>query len=461
MKLKKNIKKNCIVGAMFLGFIGITMCCIRSNIALMNPSDAFSLGMDLVALGGVSILTLVYSAEQVYVKKDTSLFYVLLGLDYVGLLEYILEWLVEGKVEYALVNYICTTVNFLVSPLIAMVFWLYQCNLYPGKPKIQKYTTMMLGGLTVLDIAYILSNKWFGYLYYIDENGAYYAGDGYWIAILCPFVILITCMIANMRREIPLQKRIVLIAFCITPILTSISTIFVQGYTYTYVVVFAILIALYGMIQIDRNIELARQEQQLLEKQTKLMVSQIQPHFLYNTLTVIWQLCAEDSVMAQKVIEKFSEYLRANMESLQSEKQITFEKELEHTKTYLWIEQMRFGDDLKVEYDIQCSDFCIPALSLQPIVENAVKHGICKKEYGGTIKISSRDEKKDVYVIVEDNGVGFDVDKRVEDGRTHVGIENVRTRLNMINKGTLKVESSIGAGTKVTIILPKYQENNR
>lgn len=121
---------------------------------------------------------------------------------------------------------------------------------------------------------------------------------------------------------------------------------------------------------------------------TSIMLSQIQPHFLYNSLVVIRQLCREDPRLAEETVDEFACYLRGNLDSLRLKHPISFEKEMRHTQTYLAIEQKRFGHRLKVIYKVQFKDFSLPALTLQPIVENAVRYGVTKKKEGGTVTIS-------------------------------------------------------------------------
>lgn len=128
-------------------------------------------------------------------------------------------------------------------------------------------------------------------------------------------------------------------------------------------------------------------EKQLLQSKISIMLSQIQPHFLYNSLTAIRQLCDIDPQKAKQAVTLFARYLRGNTESLTTAHCIPFEKELEHVKSYLALEQIRFEDELQVEYDIQAHGFLLPSLSLQPLVENAVRHGVSKKAGGGKVTI--------------------------------------------------------------------------
>ena len=196
-------------------------------------------------------------------------------------------------------------------------------------------------------------------------------------------------------------------------------------------------------------------ELRLQENQISIMLSQIQPHFLYNTLNSIYQLCETNPMRAKYMVNSFAEYLRNNLSALEERGLISFETELAHVNTYLDIEKVRFEDTLEIEYDIKCVDFSLPVLTVQPIVENAVKHGTSKKRGGGRVKITTEEEKDSYVIKVEDTGCGFDVSTPKNDGKRHVGIENVRQRLSNMCMGTLTIESMVGSGTLATIKIPK------
>ena len=196
-------------------------------------------------------------------------------------------------------------------------------------------------------------------------------------------------------------------------------------------------------------------ELKLQESKISIMLSQIQPHFLYNTLNSIYQLCETNPMRARFMVNSFAEYLRNNLSSLDDPGLISFETELAHVNTYLDIERMRFEDTLEIEYDIKCIDFSLPVLTVQPIVENAVKHGTSKKRGGGKVIISTDETEKSYIIKVADTGCGFDPSQHKDDGKQHVGIENVKQRLSNMCEGTLLIESTIGEGTTVTITIPK------
>lgn len=195
---------------------------------------------------------------------------------------------------------------------------------------------------------------------------------------------------------------------------------------------------------------------ELQENQLSVMLSQIQPHFLYNALSAICDLCGSEPLKAREALVDFSVYLRENMDSISS-KPVRFRQELSHIKTYLKLEKLRFGDRINVVCDINTDDFEILPLTVQPIVENAVKHGICMKENGGTITLKTSEAEGIVTITVTDDGVGFDMNSGnpQEDSRSHIGLENVRKRIEQYPGGKLTVESEKGKGTVVTISFRK------
>jgi LytS/YehU family sensor histidine kinase len=186
------------------------------------------------------------------------------------------------------------------------------------------------------------------------------------------------------------------------------------------------------------------------------MMSQIRPHFIYNTLGSIEQLCELDPHKAGELVHNFAKYLRGNFGELDNPKPILMSKEMEHVHYYINIENVRFPD-MTFSFEMNSSDFHIPALTIQPIVENAIKHGLMKLSNGGTIKVVCYETEESYCVTVEDDGVGFDTSVLLDE-RKHVGIRNIRGRLKAMVNGTLEIESTVGVGTKVLINIPKGVE---
>ena len=195
---------------------------------------------------------------------------------------------------------------------------------------------------------------------------------------------------------------------------------------------------------------------QLAESRISTMMSQIRPHFIYNTLGSIEQLCELDPPKAGELVHNFAKYLRGNFGELDNPKPIFMSQEMEHVHHYINIENVRFPD-MTFSFEMRSKDFRLPALTVQPIVENAIKHGLMKLEKGGSIRVISYETDTDYCITVEDDGVGFDTSKLIDE-KKHIGIRNIRDRLKVMVGGTLEIESTQGVGTKVLITIPKEGE---
>ena len=184
----------------------------------------------------------------------------------------------------------------------------------------------------------------------------------------------------------------------------------------------------------------------------QIMMTQIQPHFLFNALNTIRALYAKDSPQAERTLEDFSAYLRQNLESLSQTDLIPVSKELEHTRLYAQIEKQRFPN-VQVDYRIEDTDFEVPALTIQPLVENAIRHGVRSRE-DGLVIVSTAREADGHRVTVADNGVGFDPKEQLSAEELHIGIRNVKERVEKMCSGELVLTSEIGTGTSVTMFFP-------
>lgn len=196
-------------------------------------------------------------------------------------------------------------------------------------------------------------------------------------------------------------------------------------------------------------------EQEVEDSRIAIMLSQIQPHFLYNCLTSIAYLCEKAPKEAKALTLQFSEYLRGSLRLMEQNTPVPFSEELEHMQNYLYIEQVRFGEKIKVQYDLETTSFKLPALTLQPLVENAVKHGISKKTQGGTVVVITRELEEEYVLQVQDDGIGFDLQTVDLNNRQHVGLRNVERRLEIVLGAAMQIESVPNEGTTVTVRIPK------
>lgn len=281
--------------------------------------------------------------------------------------------------------------------------------------------------------------------------------------------VLIAAEIICMLRETNKTTKYMKLASYSTILLMGgffVETIYFQLSGRYFLYIFQATLAIFGLVHYhlistsnSMNYVKAQKanelENELIQSQIKLMLGQIQPHFLYNALGTIRALVTKSPETAKDALTYFAKYLRANMDSLNEKGCISFKKELEHVESYLHIEKLRFGDKLNVEYDIGVTDFECPPLMLQTMVENAVKHGLGEKADGGTVKISTKETENCYEVKVEDDGVGFDVSKPLDTSRSHIGVDNTRQRVVGMCGGSLSVGSKLGEGTTISIVIPK------
>ena len=205
-------------------------------------------------------------------------------------------------------------------------------------------------------------------------------------------------------------------------------------------------------IQHSRVQQELHESQLELERQTnELLMAQIQPHFINNSLMAIQARCI-DYPEVYDSIRNFSIYLRSNFDNIGNTHHITFEQELKNIKAYLTLEKMNFGDRLTVEYDIESDDFFLPALTIEPLVENAVRHGIAARENGGVLQIIQRDDEDGITIDVRDIGSGrLNLTERQEK-RKGIGMANVRARLAAGGKGRLElIQEENGCLARVTL----------
>ena len=225
------------------------------------------------------------------------------------------------------------------------------------------------------------------------------------------------------------------------------------------ILIFVVAVFTAVLLNIKKYLKIKNLVSEQNDKNTKaelsLMVSQMQPHFLYNTLNTIYYLCDKDVSLAQEAIGEFADFMRTNMDALSMSEPVDFETELDNIKRYVYLEKLRFEDKLKVEYNINTMDFKLPVLSVRPLVENAIKHGMGKVNRELTVKISTFDTKNHTEIRVEDNGPGYDPNNIPDDGRSHVGIVNLRERLRLISGASLEISGKKNKGTVAVIRIKK------
>ena len=381
-------------------------------------------------------------------------------------------WLFGGVPENITVLKVSALMSFVFS-YVLIASYTY-CLLYFVR---EKKTVSLLPGhiiagvccfFIILSIVSFFNGIFFSY----DACGNFVYGPLYGLVRVFDLIGIIweILLVLRYKKILTLRVTLFLITFTVLP-LAAMSLQFLWDPTPEYLATTLSLVVIYILFHgeianrlIENEKQLAKAEKQLYESRISVMLSQIQPHFLYNSLNAIRGLCRKDPEQAREAIGSFAEYLRGNMDSLNKREPIPFIRELSHIENYLKLEKFRFGDELKVNYDIKEKNFFIPALSVQPLVENAVKHGICEKENGGTLTLKTYRDGEYIVIEVSDDGIGFDAEKLISEDkeRSHIGIQNTRERLKQMIGASLTIESLPGKGTvaKIRFIPEENTEDN-
>ena len=351
-------------------------------------------------------------------------------------------------------NFFAFVFGFLAMPLTAE----YVSGIIKKRAgNVQLYWKNLEWILFVVGVILLTLNTFYDYMYSFDENNRYYRLPFSFIPGFIAFVgIIITLGVAvkyvgKMNRF----ERAAVILFLILPVIGVIIQTFNYGISLTYLMlVLSSLILFFSHIYnfMQYNIE---KEKELAEERIRVFNQQIQPHFIFNSLSLIRHLCKNSPDEAVEAINEFSGYLRNCTDFINESDCIPASRDFDLVKHYIYMEQKRFGKSISVKYDLEDADFSLPPFSVQTSVENAIKHGlraVSKKD--GQLTISSCRKGKDHIVVVEDNGAGFDTRRIKSDSSSHVGIINTKKRLELMCGGDIYIESSQGKGTKVIITIP-------
>ncbi|WP_269885688.1 sensor histidine kinase [Paenibacillus gyeongsangnamensis] len=309
----------------------------------------------------------------------------------------------------------------------------------------------------------ILSSVIILYLWYMGFNMGLYSST---LALLfsMPVILLFQNSFIKAKKSKRVQIAFMLLLYYSVAGIASVSL--VRGLSfmevvridYLHIVINAAALLFFSMLN-EMIREMIRKAQ---DAEIAFLRSQIKPHFLYNTLNSIAALCVKDPGKAEELTLEFAQYLRRSFDFKHLDSLSTLEDELELVQAYLNIEKVRFGAKLNVEYDVDANlDIRIPPLILQPLVENAVRHGLMSNLTGGTVKISiKRIAGAAISLAVEDNGCGMSKGQLAEilqpnGNKKGVGLRNIIQRIKLIYGTSVHIESVEGTGTKIYFDLPR------
>lgn len=357
------------------------------------------------------------------------------------------------KISYTSDAYVTAfyTIFYIFNNIEVFLLFIYMLVYIGMSDKLRKILSLINYSVFAIFVILDIVNIFTG-MFFTAQSGEYVRSKFMIVSQGYQFILLaIVFFVAILNKKLVRREKIAFASYCLLPIVAIVLQNIFKGYAIAYASIIIAIEILFFFLNVQKNILLAEEQQKSKEAQIKVMMSQIQPHFIYNSLSSISTLIPIDPNKAQETLDDFTEYLRHNLSSLTETKLIPFEDEFKHIQTYVSLEKVRFSDRIKVEYDIKTTDFYVPPLSIQPVVENAIKHGILKRIEGGSLLFKTY-ESDDAYVVeIIDDGVGFDLADIDFEENKHVGLNNIKHRINTMCKGEMIIDSKVNEGTKVTI----------
>ena len=379
-------------------------------------------------------------------SRRRRLLLIIIGIVFALIIQGHLDWYLDFKTETIALHKLISVIGYALRP--AVIVLLIQIQ----RPS--KYTKL-LWAVIGINAAVYMTTFFSDICFSFTDQGAFTRGPLGYTSFIVSGILLVYLVVEGFILFQTERK-----GDYVVPIFVSVFIIFATVADVILTIASPISFLMVSMVgacvfyYIWLHMAFIREHEKEMEagQRIKIMMSQIQPHFLFNTLATVQALCYTDPDMAAKTLEKFGMYLRQNIDSLDKPDLIPFERELEHTQVYAEIERVRFPS-IEIQYDIEDTDFYLPALTIQPLVENAIRHGVRIREHG-LIEVEVKKRRYGHSIVIRDNGKGFDVDAPQSPDRSHIGMNNVRDRIESMCRGQMDVKSKVGEGTTITIRLP-------
>ncbi|MBE5861560.1 MAG: hypothetical protein E7295_01765 [Lachnospiraceae bacterium] len=417
----------------------------ETKIMIKNVAFISALAPLILLLCGLSLTVLL---DQ-YLKKDSrdhmiAIIVLCFSLMAQNLLEY---WLRTGT-AMPFWRTFTSAFGYCVRPMIMVMFL---CIVQPGR---SHWISWSLFGINT---AIYLTSFHYRLAFYITEDNRFLKGPLGDTCLVVSSILLGNLFLQTLKSFQGGKRREMLIPLFV--VVMIVVAVLMDRYfweddqpvEYLTIAVIVSCVFFYSWL----HLQFVREHEQdlMAQNRIKIMMSQIQPHFLFNTLSSIQYLCMSDPEQAALITGKFARYLRQNLDSLGQTELIPVSRELEHVAVYTEIEKIRFPY-IHVEYDVSDENFKVPALTIQPLVENAIRHGGWE-EGEGRVTITIKRGEAFHEILIEDDGRGFDPALPESTDKSHVGIKNVRERVEKMCHGTLTLDSAPEKGTRVRVIIPE------
>ena len=361
----------------------------------------------------------------------------------------ILFWEDPTMAEAARIIYLLEDLLLSTPIFMPTLFLLHSCGEDFKTGALFKMAAALMGVYVATSIA----SPFTDIFYYVTEDNQFFRGT-LWAVWLAPLgIIMILNIAALFRRRQKLSKKhfVALLTYLLPMTVAIIVHMFGTAELFIVFGMAFLAMMMFVLILSDNMAHYVKQQQEIAHQRTDIMALQMRPHFIYNTMRTIYYLCKQDADKAQQVTLDFTSYLRRNFAAIVSDHTVPFGDELEHTRAYLAVEQAQHEDNLFVEFDTPHTNFRVPPLTLQPLVENAIKHGMSPDGDPLHIYVKTRQTNSGSEIIVENDGPPFNP---ANDNEPHIALSNIRERLEMMCGGKLEILPREN-GTTVILTVPK------
>ena len=447
----------CIVFAIRMAF---QLNVLRDALVMANSV----LGIAVLMLGMALMANIAFSGNQD--AKFARVFTLMTITDFLSIFCDVFTYEAYGLAEYSG----SARVMYMFSYIIGSIYYIFLLKYIFVLDNRKERSKGWLGvaGIILLYCLLMIADIFLGILCKAEAGIVYFSDLGntvgyvFWPILYILFFIFIFTFDLSVREKWSLASCLLIPGTVVfLPFFFSFAENDVWAVRLSSIEDFGLILSLYlafFSVYQERGKLLLVKEKELVKSRLNTAILQANPHFVYNTLASIEYFCDTDPATAKKMLDDFTKYLRSNSANLTNRLLIPFREELENLNAYLRIEMIRFPN-MRVEYDIGAEDFSVPCLSVQPLVENAVRHGIGKRRgKAGTVTIKTAETSDFWTIMIMADGVGYT--GTPQDGKAHIGIENVRQRLAILCGGTLTVTGTEGQGTIAEMRIPKEGKEN-
>ena len=391
-------------------------------------------------------------------RRDDSanrVFLFLLSIETVLLFSDIQCWVWDGDPDRIMLVTVMNYTSYLCVLAMVTFYWVLLRALYKPFGREMARFGRIIAVLAAAGALLILTNPLTGLYFTIGPDGVYHRSDTFLLSLIAPNLIGIVEVYCILKFESKPRRKLVFLSYILLSWSAMVVQFFNYGISLQYISFMFSFVLMYANIYLDRGTELIANEAKMNEQTAAIMVSQIQPHFLYNALTSIMNIKGNPP-RTRDAIAEFGSYLRSNLDSLATTNPVPVQREIEHVETYIYLRQLKFGDRLKVNYDIQDTAFFLPPQTIKTIIGAMIEYNLEKENVPLTITLSTKDTERGHVVILHNDSITSMARSYVRD-RNNPAIAAMVSRLDFMVGGSLRNVDDSRGGSSVEILIPHHR----